>query len=68
MLAKLVNWERIKPKGDPFMWGIIAILSLWGSLAVYSSTSALAYVKHGASAEMFLFQQLVYLLIGGYVM
>jgi cell division protein FtsW len=68
MLAKLINWERIKPKGDPFMWAIIALLSLWGSLAVYSSTSALAYVKHGASAEMFLFQQLAYLFIGAYVM
>jgi cell division protein FtsW len=68
MIAKLLNWERIKPKGDPFMWAIIAILSFWGLAAVYSSTGALAYAKHGGSAEVFLFQQLAYLLIGGYVM
>jgi cell division protein FtsW len=68
MIAKLLNWERIKPQGDPFMWIIIAILSLWGLLAVYSSTGALAYTKHGGGAELFLFQQLAYLLIGGYVM
>ena len=51
------NWSKIKPKGDPFMWGIIFILSIWGLLAIYSSTGALAYKKNGGNVEFYLFQQ-----------
>ena len=42
-------WQKLKPKGDPFMWGIIFTLSIWGLLAIYSSTGALAYKKNSGN-------------------
>jgi cell division protein FtsW len=68
MLSRLLNIDKIKPQGDPIMWIIIVLLSVWGLVAVYSSTGALAYAKHGGSAEVYLFQQFAYLAIGFYVM
>jgi cell division protein FtsW len=61
-------WEKIKPKGDMFMWGIIFILSIWGLLAIYSSTSALAYKNNGGNVEIYLFQQAMLLCAGFFVM
>jgi cell division protein FtsW len=68
MLAKLLNIDKLKPQGDPVMWIIIVVLSVWGLVAVYSSTGALAYKNHGGSAEVYLFQQFAYLTIGFVVM
>jgi cell division protein FtsW len=62
------SWEHIKPKGDRIMWMIIMILMVWGLLAVYSSTGALAWKKQGGSTEFYLLQQLVYLSAGFFVM
>lgn len=61
-------WQKIKPRGDQLMWFIILILSMWGLLAVYSSSGALAYKKTGGNTEFFLFQQFVYLLAGLFIM
>lgn len=41
---------------------------MWGLLAVYSSSGALAYKKTGGNTEFFLFQQFVYLLAGLFIM
>ncbi len=68
MLSRFLNIDKIKPQGDPVMWIIIVLLSVWGLVAVYSSTGALAYAKHGGSAEVYFFQQFAYLAIGFYVM
>ncbi|MBU3662474.1 MAG: cell division protein FtsW [Bacteroidetes bacterium] len=62
------SWEHIKPKGDRIMWMIIMTLMVWGLLAVYSSTGALAWKKQGGSTEFYLLQQLFYLSIGFFVM
>lgn len=62
------TWEKIKPRGDRFMWGIIFVLSFWGLLAVYSSTGALAYTKNGGNVEIYLLQQAVLLVAGILVM
>jgi cell division protein FtsW len=61
-------WQKLKPKGDPFMWGIIFTLSIWGLLAIYSSTGALAYKKNSGNVEIYLFQQAALLCIGFVVM
>ena len=62
------TWEKIKPRGDLFMWGIIFVLSFWGLLAVYSSTGALAYSKNGGNVEIYLLQQAGLLVAGILVM
>ncbi|MFA6261156.1 MAG: FtsW/RodA/SpoVE family cell cycle protein [Bacteroidia bacterium] len=62
------TWQKIKPRGDLFMWGIIFILSFWGLLAVYSSTGALAYAKNGGRVELYLLQQGGLLIAGVLVM
>jgi len=64
----MTTWEKIKPKGDLIMWGIIFILSFWGLLAVYSSTGALAYTKHGGNVEIYLLQQGGLLVAGIFIM
>jgi len=61
-------WNYIKPKGDPVMWFVIITLSAWGLLAVYSSTGALAYKKHGGNVEFYLFQQFLFLLGAFFIM
>lgn len=61
-------WNRIKPRGDMFMWGIIFTLSIWGLLAIYSSTGALAYKKNGGMVEIYLLQQAALLAVGFFVM
>lgn len=50
------------------MWLIIALLSIWGLLAVYSSTGALAHQKQGGKAEVYLIQQFAFLLTGFLIM
>jgi cell division protein FtsW len=50
------------------MWGIIFALSIWGLLAIYSSTGALAYKKNGGNVEIYLFQQAGLLLMGFMIM
>lgn len=50
------------------MWFIIIVLSVWGLFAVYSSTGALAYQKQGGKAEVYLFQQFAFLLVGFFIM
>jgi cell division protein FtsW len=61
----MTTWEKIRPRGDMFMWMVIFILSFWGLLAIYSSTGALAYKKNGGAVEIYLFQQ-AGLLAGGF--
>lgn len=57
-------WNNIKPRGDQLMWLIILALSVWGLLAVYSSTGGLAYKKSAGNTEFYLFQQCFYLFMG----
>lgn len=61
-------WNKIKPKGDYMMWFIIVVLSLWGLLAIYSSTGALAYKNKGGMVEIYLLQQMALLAAGFLVM
>jgi cell division protein FtsW len=50
------------------MWLIIFLLSMGGLLVVYSSTGALAHQKQGGKTEVYLLQQIGFLLMGFLVM
>lgn len=55
-------------KGDLVIWGVIFILAIFGILAVYSSTSTLAWAKNGGNVEAYLFKHTAYLVLGLFVM
>ncbi len=52
-----------RTKGDKVIWGVVIVLSLISLMAVYSSTSSLAYRMHKHN-EMYLVKQLGVLLAG----
>lgn len=51
-------------KGDPILWGVIAILAAVSLLAVYSSTGSLAYKYQGGNTYYYMFKHFVFLLVG----
>ncbi|MEN0002621.1 MAG: FtsW/RodA/SpoVE family cell cycle protein [Bacteroidota bacterium] len=51
-------------RGDRAIWGIVAILSIFSILVVYSSTGTLAYAERGGNTEAFLIKHGL-ILIGG---
>lgn len=59
-----MNWLFKWIKGDAVIWAVVLLLSIFGVLAVYSSTGTLAYHKHGGNTEFFLFKHLAFLLFG----
>lgn len=55
-------------KGDPVIWIIVFILSVFGILAVYSSTGTLAYVERGGNTEYYLLKHTALLVFGLFAM
>ena len=51
-------------RGDRVIWMIVAILSLFSVLAVYSSTGTLAFKEKGGNTEFYLIKQLLLLGFG----
>jgi cell division protein FtsW len=51
-------------KGDPILWGVIAVLAAISLLAVYSSTGTLAYKYQGGNTYYYMFKHSAFLLIG----
>jgi len=51
-------------KGDRAIWAVLAVLSLFSLLAVYSSTGTLAYKNMGGNTEAYLVKHFV-ILVGG---
>jgi len=54
-------------KGDRTIWFIIAILSIFSLMAVFSSTSALAYKYQGGNTAYYMIKHLVFLLVGVFI-
>ncbi|MGV3596421.1 MAG: FtsW/RodA/SpoVE family cell cycle protein [Bacteroidota bacterium] len=59
-----MNWILKKTKGDAVIWAVVILLSIFGLLAVYSSTGTLAYKKQGGNTEFYLFKHLSFLTFG----
>lgn len=55
-------------KGDPYIWGVVIVLSIFGVLAVYSSTASLAYVERGGNTEYYLIKHMALLVFGLFAM
>ncbi|MGQ1786912.1 MULTISPECIES: FtsW/RodA/SpoVE family cell cycle protein [unclassified Saccharicrinis] len=51
-------------KGDPILWGVIAMLAAVSLLAVYSSTGSLAYKYQGGNTYYYMLKHFVFLLVG----
>ncbi len=51
-------------KGDKAIWGVVILLSIFSLLAVYSSTSTLAYRYKQGNTEYYMFKHLGILLLG----
>lgn len=63
-----MEWIRRNIKGDPVIWLVVAVLSLFGILAVYSSTGTLAYVKQSGNAEFYVIKHTMILLASLFLM
>ncbi|MFM2145390.1 MAG: hypothetical protein RL732_226 [Bacteroidota bacterium] len=55
---------RDKTRGDRVIWALVLLLSLASLLVVYSATGLLAYKYNKGNTEVYLFKQLVFILIG----
>ena len=64
----LRKWTANNLKGDIYIWLVVCILSLFGILAVYSSTGTLAYAKQSGNTEFYLIKQGGMLLLGLFIM
>lgn len=51
-------------KGDPVIWGVIVVLSIYSLLAVFSSTGTLAYKYQGGDTSHYLFKHSAIMFVG----
>lgn len=60
MVERLRNYA----KGDSTLWAVVILLSLFGVLAVYSSTATLAFAKRGGNTEYYMMKHIGILVLG----
>lgn len=53
-----------KTKGDKVIWALVVLLALVSLLAVYSATGSLAYKNYKGNTEVYLFKQIMFIVIG----
>ncbi|NVJ86863.1 MAG: FtsW/RodA/SpoVE family cell cycle protein [Algoriphagus sp.] len=53
-MSQFKSWIDEHFKGDPIIWGIVILLSLFSILVVYSATGSLAYKYAGGNTELYL--------------
>ncbi|MCX6351432.1 MAG: FtsW/RodA/SpoVE family cell cycle protein [Bacteroidetes bacterium] len=59
-----MDWLVSRTKGDMVIWMIVILLSLFSMLAVYSSTSTIAYKYQAGNTEYYLFKHLGLMALG----
>ncbi|WP_018628007.1 FtsW/RodA/SpoVE family cell cycle protein [Niabella aurantiaca] len=65
--AKVSSWKGgldQHARGDKVIWALVVLLTLVSLLAVYSATGSLAYKKYKGNTEVYLFKQVVFILLG----
>jgi cell division protein FtsW len=60
MRGNLLN----RTKGDKVIWAIVVVLALVSMLVVYSSTGLLAYRYNRGNTEVYLFKQVIFIILG----
>lgn len=60
----IVNRAAAELKGDRVIWAIVAVLALFSILAVYSSSSMVAFQKRSGNTEFYLLKQVMILSVG----
>ena len=58
-MTAVKDWAYRNLKGDPMIWFIVLILSLFSILVVYSATGSLAYKMMGGNTEYYLIKHAV---------
>lgn len=53
-----------KTKGDKVIWALVILLAVVSLLAVYSATGSLAYKNYKGNTEVYLFKQIVFIIVG----
>lgn len=51
-------------RGDKVIWALVVLLTLVSLLAVYSATGSLAYKNYKGNTEVYLFKQILFILLG----
>lgn len=51
-------------KGDKVIWALVVLLTLVSLLAVYSATGSLAYKNYKGNTEIYLFKQVLFIMLG----
>ncbi len=63
----LKNWSynlSQKTKGDKVIWALVVLLALISLLVVYSATGSLAYKNYKGNTEVYLFKQIMFIVLG----
>jgi cell division protein FtsW len=60
----IINRASAELKGDKVIWAIVALLALFSILAVYSSSSLVAFQKRSGNTEFYLLKQVLILALG----
>jgi cell division protein FtsW len=67
-MSQFKAWIDEHFKGDPIIWGIVILLSLFSILVVYSATGSLAYKYTGGNTEVYLFRHSFLVIVSLFVM
>lgn len=67
-MIQLKAWIDEQFKGDPIIWAIVILLSLFSILVVYSATGTLAYKTAGGNTELYLFRHSFLVFLSLFVM
>ena len=62
-MNEIKNWAYRNLKGDPVIWFIVLILSLFSILVVYSATGSLAYKMMDGNTEYYLIKHSVLVVV-----
>lgn len=58
-MTAIKNWAYNNLKGDPIIWFIVFVLSVFSILVVYSATGSLAYKMMGGNTEYYLIKHTI---------